>query len=413
MFRYLLLCIFTSFLTQLYGEPFGYFSNTTASGTVRVVDLATNQIVATVSVGANPIRSSVTNDRAFVYVPNLNSDSISVIDTSTNTVVATISTDLGNGPRTIAISPDDAFAYVAVSNDNEVAVINLSTNTVIDNISVGADPRTITITPDGAFVYVTNLDSDTVSVIDTSTNTVTDTISTGDQPFGIDVAPDGAFVYITARGDDEVEVISTATNTIVASAPTGDGPIQVAVSPDGTVAYAVNSAPASYNVSVIDTATNTNIATIAIGDGPIGVAFSPNGENAYIGERFNNSVSVIEVSSHTVVDQIALTGTNSWVGTPAPLSPNPPPETMSAFGVQKNNVFLTQIDIYNVIQWTGLSAPPEEYQIIRNGVLLQTVSGQRKTIYEDHNVKKNQRNTYTVKAFTNGVLIATAQTVVQ
>ena len=108
------------------------------------------------------ISKACAND--FAYVANQFEDNISVIDISTNTVTDTVS--VGSFPNDIAITPDSDFAYVANSVSDNVSVIDTSTNTVIDTVTVGSEPFAIAITPDGDFAYVVNTSSDNVSVID-------------------------------------------------------------------------------------------------------------------------------------------------------------------------------------------------------------------------------------------------------
>jgi len=47
-------------------------------------------------------------------------------------------------------------------------------------------------------------------------------------------------------------------------------------------------------ISVIDIATNTVVATIPVGLGPFAVAITPDGTRAYVSNDFDNTVSVID-----------------------------------------------------------------------------------------------------------------------
>ncbi len=65
---------------------------------------------------------AITPDGAYVYVTNeFGGNKVSVINTSSNTVVATVS--VGNNPMDVAVTPDGAYAYVANSGDGTVSVI--------------------------------------------------------------------------------------------------------------------------------------------------------------------------------------------------------------------------------------------------------------------------------------------------
>jgi YVTN family beta-propeller protein len=59
-------------------------------------------------------------------------------------------------------------------------------------------------------------------------------------------------------------------------------------------------------VSVIDAATNTVVATIPVGNSPVGVAVTPDGTQAYVTNEADNTVSVIAAASNTVVATIPV-----------------------------------------------------------------------------------------------------------
>src|SRR5262249_43923096 len=132
--------------------------------------------------------------KPFAYVTNFVSGTVSVIDTATNTVVATV--PVGSFPRGVAITPDGTHAYVANSVSGTLSVIDTATNTVVATVPMGSFPFWVAITPDGTHAYVTNFDSTTVSVIATATNTVVATVPVESQ-FRLAITPDGTHVYVT------------------------------------------------------------------------------------------------------------------------------------------------------------------------------------------------------------------------
>jgi YVTN family beta-propeller protein len=119
------------------------------------------------------------------------------------------------------------------------------------------------------------------------------------------------FGYVINVNDNTVSVIDTINNTVVATIPVGSAPNGVAITPDGTrpndddgrrqkpLAYVTNEA--DNTVSVIDTASNTVVATIPVRQEPNGVAVTPDGTHAYVTNKLDDSVSVIDTSSNTVV----------------------------------------------------------------------------------------------------------------
>src|ERR1700757_2345652 len=108
-----------------------------------------------------------------VYVADRETNSVSVFNTLTDQMVAMV--PVGNQPLRVAVTPNGAFAYVVntthlgLITSNNVSVINTATNSVVATIPVGGYPAGVAITPNGAFAYVADLASNDVSVVTTGT----------------------------------------------------------------------------------------------------------------------------------------------------------------------------------------------------------------------------------------------------
>ena len=231
--------------TGLVASPDGskvYVANRT-SGTVSVINTATNTVVDintatttidSIKVGSQPEFLAVNASGSRLYVANYGSGTVSVIDTATNKVVdtntATTTIDsikVGTNPRGIAFVQTAAGGRVYVVNrtSGSVSVINADTNKVIDTntatttvdaIKVGSTPQQIAISPDKKFAYVTNYGSTSVSVINLATNKVDATIAVAATPAGVAVSADSSTVYV-ANGNDRLSVIDTKTRTVIAT----------------------------------------------------------------------------------------------------------------------------------------------------------------------------------------------------
>ncbi|MDQ0199187.1 bifunctional YncE family protein/alkaline phosphatase family protein [Neobacillus ginsengisoli] len=96
----------------------------TTTGTVSVVDLATNTVTKTIEVGVQPER--MTQSGQYIFVTNTNSDTVSVIDTKTNNVVQTIdikpypNAQKGSAPNAVKVV--DNKLMVSLGRDNAIAV---------------------------------------------------------------------------------------------------------------------------------------------------------------------------------------------------------------------------------------------------------------------------------------------------
>ena len=297
------------------------------SGSVSVINTATNTVVKTVKVAAasrdsqhGPLGVAVTPNGSYAYVTvghGYSAGSVSVIEIATNTVVKTVK--VGNLPLGIAVTPNGKYAYTANLLSGSVSVINTATNTVVKTVKVHS-PRAIAVTPNGKYAYTANGDGASVSVINTATNTVVKTLKVDSRYGGsaswIAITPNGKYAYVplldTRYGDngpdDLVNIISTATNTVVKNITVDPRPFGVAVTPNGTYAYITHSSTqGDGSVSVIKVATNTVVKTVKLGpSSPFGVAVSPDGKYAYVANEGSRSVSVIKIATNTVVKNVKV-----------------------------------------------------------------------------------------------------------
>ena len=297
----------------------------------------------TIPFGATPLGVAISPDGRLAYVTDGDDGKIYVLDTATHTLVdtnpATAAVDsiaLGGRPNRVVFSPDGSLAYVSNQISGTVSVIDTATHTVtdtnpatpeVDPISFGSGTIRVAFSPDGSLAYITAFGS--VAVIDTATHTFIDanpatpavdniSVPGGGSVTSVAFSPDGSFAYVTNTGSRTVTVIDTATHTrvdinpatpTVDRIPVGDNPISVVFSPDGRIAYVSNSG--SGTVSVIDTATHAvidadpttpTVDPIPIGFGAGQTVFSPDGSLAYLTEPDSQSIYVIDIATHTVID---------------------------------------------------------------------------------------------------------------
>ncbi|MFL2865840.1 MAG: hypothetical protein ACJZ8Y_11560 [Pirellulaceae bacterium] len=133
------------------------FVANTPADTVDVIGVKSQEVVARVPVGIDPVGLAVRPDGSQVWVANHISDSISVIDTNLKSptylkVVGTVQ-DINastkstrfDEPTGVAFA-SNAKAYISLSSENQIAVIDVATLTVAKRLTINAqDPRAITV----------------------------------------------------------------------------------------------------------------------------------------------------------------------------------------------------------------------------------------------------------------------------
>ena len=138
MKKILTLIPFTLLTSQNLAASVGhaYVSNK-ENDTVSVIDISTNTVTATITVGTHPYISGVTPDGKYLYVPNIDSGNISVIDTLQNAVIATITVTGGLPVSVVALNNGKAYTILYNRSANSlVTVINTANQQIIETIGL-------------------------------------------------------------------------------------------------------------------------------------------------------------------------------------------------------------------------------------------------------------------------------------
>ncbi len=174
-----------------------------------------------------------------LYVLSSAANDMIVIDVATNEIIASV--DVGPLPHGLATPATEDILWVATEGDNTLVVVDPATDKVVKKYPVlGNRPNEIDITPDGRFVYVPIVREGVYEVFDTVKEEIVARIPTDGNPHNAVVSPDGKYMYFSPMGrNDKIYVADAITHTIVATIPTGNGnaPRPIAISPDGKRLY--------------------------------------------------------------------------------------------------------------------------------------------------------------------------------
>lgn len=203
-----------------------------------------------------------------------------------------------SGYRYLTILPNGEYIYAANFNNNLVAVIKFPDNVIVNSITVGEAPWSIIASPNSDFVYVGNRNSLSVSVIRTEDNTLIDTIVLGYTPYGMAIDPNGEYLYV-ANSSNSVFIIEMTGNTILDTIPLDGKPFGLAIDSAGEYLYVT--LYDSCTVSVVDLSIGSVIQNINLGDlRPEEVIVLPNGEYVYV---TSTTISVISTADHSVIKE--------------------------------------------------------------------------------------------------------------
>jgi YVTN family beta-propeller protein len=166
---------------------------TSSAGMVYRVSTSSRTIVDSVAVPGGPwgIAFRATATDSLMYVTSRDAGTVTEIDMKTNVVKRTFT--VGGRPHGLVISPDGQTLYAADNSDGRVKVVNIASGGVQSGVALyGAFG--IAISPDGSTLFATT-DDGYVAVIASATMTVTRKLETGGHPRQVIASPDGTTAW--------------------------------------------------------------------------------------------------------------------------------------------------------------------------------------------------------------------------
>ncbi|WP_423408212.1 beta-propeller fold lactonase family protein [Heyndrickxia sp. MSNUG] len=239
-------------------------------GSVLFYDVHTNKLLKKVEVGKHPAHVVFTNDGKYVLVTNNEDHTATVIEANSYKVVTTIAT--GKGPHGFRISADSRLAYIANMAEDTVSVINLDTMKEEKKLKVGETPVTTGITKDGNTLAVTLFTENALAIIDIETDERVK-VKVGLGPAQVYIDPNDQFAFVANQGTEDVpsnsmSIVDLKSKRVVDEIETGNGSHGVVISQDSKFAYVTNMF--ENTVSIIDL-TSKEVTTIEVGEIPNGI----------------------------------------------------------------------------------------------------------------------------------------------
>ncbi len=211
----------------------------------------------------------------------------------------------------LAFSDDEKYLYASGGNDNIVVIYKIENQKLIQDgeIKLGEAYPKAKISPAGICVdtknnrlYVVAKDSKSLFICDLATKKVIKEEKLSAEPYTCMMASKSKELYITLWGGAKVIAYNTVQGKIVAEMPTNSHPNDMVFTKDEKYLFVPNGN--DNTVSVIETATHTLIEHISaslypnapIGSTPNAVALSPDEKTLYIANADNNCLAVFDIT---------------------------------------------------------------------------------------------------------------------
>ena len=303
------------------------------SGTVTVVDLATNKVLREVTVGHHPEGVSFIGQSHEIAVAVYDDDAVLILDADSGSTRATVS--VFDEPYGIVSTTDGGRIYVTLEYPGQVVEIDPRTAKITRTFPAGAFPRGIAIGPDGNQLLISEYLTATIRAIDRSSGELVDEwpgSSTDNLARQLVIHPKRPKAYVTfirskvtahqGAGSifpyvgiaDLVESEDSRRKRMPLDSVFGTrvtaNPWEVAISPDGRQLYIVFSG--TDDVFVCDTIDDDyrelKLAKyIATGRNPRAVRTSPDGARFFVYNALDFVVVVFDAKTLRQVGQIAVT----------------------------------------------------------------------------------------------------------
>ncbi|SNB43718.1 YVTN beta-propeller repeat-containing protein [Flavobacterium psychrophilum] len=292
--------------------------------TVSVIKLSTNEVTATIPLMGTgtdmimwPHHISSHENHLAIGVPGMDfsaghavtgtmSGKLLVIDAMTGAIVKNMSLPVMN--HNTIYSPNGTEIWVPqMDMTGKVLVYDATTYALKNTITVGMMPAELTFSSDGTKAYVANGDDDNVSVINVTTKAVIATITVGNNPVGAWTGTNGQ-MFVDNEDGQSISVIKVADNTIAQTIALGFMP--GIASHNGTKSELWVSDPMAGKVHYWTWDTTMmnwmHGGAFNTGAGAHAISFTMDGNTAYVTNQTANTVSVINVTNHTVTKTIAV-----------------------------------------------------------------------------------------------------------
>lgn len=254
--------------------------------------------------------------------------------------VATTSLPAG-GIASSVLSVSSAV-YVAEPSRNSVAVLTGSPAAVKTELPVGANPTYLVGVPRGQRIYSVNEGGDSATAIETLNNTISGTLllPAGARPvYGVETA-DARRAFIVNNGGNSVTVIDVQQNQVQQTIAVGVAPVWADVDVTGNQLIVANSG--SNSVTIINIALDVfgnnapgfgTAVTVPVGRNPVAVSVLQDGTRAYTANQGDGTVSVVNLQTKTLAHTIALKAADGH-----------PTSIAATSGTPKGIVFVTSPD---------------------------------------------------------------------
>lgn len=294
------------------------------AASATIVNAATMQTVATLTVGVGPHEVAVSPDGRWAIVTNYGTretlgNTLSVIDLSAPTLSVVRTIDLGeyHRPHGAAFIQDGRKIVVTSETSQRLVLVDFASGRVDTALATNAKgSHMVAVRRDGKRAWTANIGDGNVTEFDLDARRTVRTLPAAPMDEAIATTPGGILLWVGSNADKTVTIIDTEKGEKVGTLTGFGSPYRVGISRTGRVAV-VND-PVGNKIWLFEVGSNRELARIDLGKekgvvlkdggppgeagaGPEGITFDPIADIAYVTLHGTNQVAAVDLVTHKVV----------------------------------------------------------------------------------------------------------------
>jgi YVTN family beta-propeller protein len=162
-----------------------------------IIDVQSRQITGRLGIGLDANGLAIERTGSRLYVSNQSDGTISEVDLTTNTVARTLT--VGGHPQELVLSPGGTLLFIA-DETGSIQVWSLRDGSKRGDIAVPGGAFAMAVSPDWRQLYVTSAHGGAVHLLDWKTGAVLKTVTTGGTPRRIGFSANGSTAVVANEG---------------------------------------------------------------------------------------------------------------------------------------------------------------------------------------------------------------------
>ncbi|MGH8804463.1 MAG: YncE family protein [Polaromonas sp.] len=271
---------------------------------VSVINPGTWTETKRIATGKQPHHLYLTPDEKSVIVANALSDSLTFIDPKTAEVQRTVRGILD--PYQLRFSPDMKWFVTAANRLNHIDIYRWDGKNIklAKRVATGKTPSHLWIDSKSSTIYSTMQDSDELIAVDLASQSIKWRTRTGSLPADVYGTADDRLLLVGLTGSDAVEVYDVSGKTPQRSKVIKTGAGAHAFRAFGDKRHVLVSNRVANSISKIDLQTLEVVDNYAAPGGPDCIEVSPGGKQILVSSRWARKLTVIDVASRKIVQQV-------------------------------------------------------------------------------------------------------------